>query len=114
MLTIASLLHRKSIASLSYRKSLSRPEHLGYTPGIYGVFDGDELLAAFPRGTPLDLACASIALENARGLPDASEKLKALMELEAREGNVDATSWLQRYYPDENSDQSGSSDAPAP
>lgn len=107
MLTIASLLHRKPLGLL--RGSVKE-----YTPGMYAAFEESEFIASFPRGTPLDLACASIARENARGLPDESEKLKALMELEAREGNVDATSWLQRYYPDENSDQSGSSDAPAP
>jgi len=87
MITIASLLTRKSLGLL-------KGSAKDYTPGVYAAFqDNGDLVATFPVGTDLELAAASVAYENS----DSLEDLRTLMTLEARGGNSDAAAWLTRY-----------------
>lgn len=84
MITIASLLKTKTVGL--------RTPKTRYAPGFYGAFDGDKFIAAYPSDTPLDVALASAEYEN----NGSSEALRALLTLEARDGNEEAAEWLRK------------------
>jgi len=78
--------------------SILRRSHTGadrgkYIPGLYASFDDDSLVACYPRGTAVDVVLASVAYANSGD----SEDLRALLALEARDGNEEAAAWLAKY-----------------